>query len=57
MNYTNILMPWLTHPSPITTHQKYKPGMLSLSNQLIVPGPSGTNIASVMRWHIISTQQ
>lgn len=49
MNQTNILIPWLIHPILINVHQKYKPGIESLSNQLIAPCPSGANIASVMR--------
>jgi hypothetical protein len=46
---TNILITWLMCPSPINAHQKYRPGMVSFSNQLIAPGPSGTNMASVIR--------
>lgn len=49
MNQINVLIPWLMHPIPINIHQKYRPGIESLSNQLIAPCPSGANIASVMR--------
>lgn len=49
MNPTDILIPSPVHSSRVNAHQKYKPGIVSFSNQLIAPCPSGTNIASVMR--------
>lgn len=49
MNPTDILIPSPVRLSPVNAHQKYKPGIVSFSNQLIAPCPSGTNIASVMR--------
>lgn len=52
MDQPSILIPCPMHPAPVEVHQKYRPGIESLSNQLIAPCPSGTNIASVMRCNL-----